>query len=116
MRINENNHAHNEAYNQKIQERVKDVLDYTIKITELKRLLSEIRKESNKLKELFWNDDDLKTERDAVNFFDARMQAMMYYTLQNLENYQQFRWKELTCGGGDIDGRDDTDHKNQQKV
>jgi hypothetical protein len=103
MRINENNHAHHETYNNKIQKRVEDVLDYAIKIMELRRLLSEIRKESIKLKELFWNDDELKAKRDAVNFFDARMQAMAYYTLHNLEKYQQQGWKELTYGGGNID-------------
>ena len=45
MRINENNHAHHETYNNKIQKRVEDVLDYATKIMELRRLLSEIRKD-----------------------------------------------------------------------
>ena len=104
MRIKEKSYAEDEAYTPEIQEQVKTILQDTVQILEARRLLNEIKKDSAELRNLFWTEEELQERKEAVNFFDVRMQAMVYYTLNNLKKYQQSGWRELMDEGEDQDG------------
>ncbi|KJS22162.1 MAG: hypothetical protein JM58_17800 [Peptococcaceae bacterium BICA1-8] len=103
MRIKENICDDIAAYSFALQNRVEKVFQYTLKITEIKNLLANIKKEAANLRELLWTKEELKQREEAVSFFQARMQATVYYTLKNLENYQQCGWKNLFKQGEDCD-------------
>jgi len=103
MRIKENIHDGSAAYSLALQNRVEKIFQYTIKITEIKNLLANIKKEAICLRELFWTKEELKQREDAVSFFEARMQATVYYTLKNIEKYQQCGWENLVKQGGGCD-------------
>lgn len=113
MRIIENIYNGYESYSSDLQEQVKEVLQYTFQILEMKRLLAEIKKETPKLRSFFWTEEELIEKREAFRFFDTRMQAMVYYTLKNLDGYQQYGWKELIFEGENSDGTTDSIQKNQ---
>ena len=74
-----------------------------LRILEVKRLITKIKKDSAELRNLLWTEEELKQKQEAVSFFDARMQSMVYYTLKNIEGYQQSGWKELIYDGEDSD-------------
>jgi hypothetical protein len=105
MRIKENSHHGYESYPWALQERVGAVFQYTAQITAIKRLLAEIRKEAVSLRGLFWTEEELKARRAAISFFDARMQATVYYTLRNIEGYLQHGWQNLIDEGENRDER-----------
>ncbi|SNT02833.1 hypothetical protein SAMN05446037_103427 [Anaerovirgula multivorans] len=104
MRIKENIHDDCESYSCELQERVIEVFQYTSQILEIKRLLTEIKREAHNLRGIFWTEEEVKGKKQALSFFDARMQATVYYTLRNMEGYQQHGWKELIYKGEDRDG------------
>ena len=108
MRIKENNFEGNELYSPEMQERVKKVLQVTFQILETRRLLAEIKKDSAGLRNLFLTEEEMRQRQDAVNFFDARLQSMAYYTIKYLEKYQQIGWRELIYEGEDRDGTTDS--------
>ncbi|AOY78157.1 hypothetical protein [Clostridium formicaceticum] len=99
MRIKENPQHDCTCYSLILQEEVRKVFQYAFEVTEIKALLEKIKKESLALRGLFWREEEVKDRRQIINFFDARMQATVYYTLKNLEGYQQYRWKELVDEG-----------------
>lgn len=104
MKIKENNFEGNEQYSSEVQERVEAVFQEALEIYEMKRLTAKIKKESAELRNLFWTEEELTQRLEAESYFDVRMQSMVYYTVKNMENYQQTGWKELIYGGGDSDG------------
>jgi hypothetical protein len=114
MRIKENFGDGCELYDYALQERVAEVLKYTSQITEMKRLLADIKKEAISLRALFWTEKELKERKESLSFFDARMQATVYYTLKNLEGYQQHGWKELINEGENSDETISTIQKKNQ--
>ncbi|OIJ16766.1 hypothetical protein BKP37_05955 [Anaerobacillus alkalilacustris] len=95
MRIKENFHEGHEGYTSELKERVIKIYHYTTHMTEVKRLLKGIKQEAECLRQLFWTDEELKERNDVERFFEARMQATVYYTLKNIEGYQQYGWKQL---------------------
>ncbi|WP_163538220.1 hypothetical protein [Gracilibacillus sp. YIM 98692] len=95
MRINENFQADHEAYSNELKERVTNVFQYTSQMIKLKKLLSQMKKESENIRTLFITEEELMEKRHALNLFDSRMQATVYYTLKNIENYQMQDWKKL---------------------
>lgn len=99
MRIKANFHEDHEVYTSVLQERVVEVYHYTTQITEMKRLLAEIKQESIRFRQIFWTEAELKEKSDVQRFFEARMQATVYYTLKNIEGYQQHGWKQLIDEG-----------------
>jgi len=103
MRIEENSHDGYGYYSRELQERVGEVFQCVSQITQIKRLLAEIKKESARLRTLFLTDEEKEEIREESSFFDTRMQEMAYYTFENLEAYQQFGWKELINEGDDSD-------------
>ncbi len=105
MRIKENFHEDFESYSCEIRQRVVEVFHYTSRTAEMKRLLSEIRKEAAGLRRLFPTEEERKERQEAVSFFDARMQATVFYTLKNLEGYQKCGWRKLIYEG---DSRDES--------
>ncbi|MFZ7103238.1 MAG: hypothetical protein ACOWWO_11380 [Peptococcaceae bacterium] len=90
-------------YSVALENRVEEVWRFTLKITEIKNMLAEIKQEALNLQELSWTKAELEQREDAVNFFAARMQAMVYYTLKNIEKYQQSGWEYLVESEGDCD-------------
>lgn len=102
MRIIENSTEENESYFSEMREQVKAVYNNTFQILKVKRLLSEIKKDSAELRNLFWTEKELAEKKEAVRFFDERMQAMVYYTLNNMEKYQQSGWRELMDKGDQL--------------
>ncbi len=113
MRINEDSFAEDVLYSSEMEERVIEIFLDAVQIVEEKRIFSEIKKESAKLRNLFWTEEEQKEKKEAVSFFDARMQAMVFYTLRNLEGYQKSGWKELINEGENRDGTDGSISKNQ---
>jgi hypothetical protein len=103
MKIKENDFEGSEFYTAEIRERVEAVFQDALEIYEIKSLTAKIKKESAELRNLFWTEEELKQKQEAVGFFDARMQSMVYYTLKNIEGYQQSGWKELIYEGEDSD-------------
>lgn len=103
MRIKENFHQDHEYYCQELHKSVISVLQYTSHITEIRSLLTEIKKEAINLRQLFWTEEELEKNQQVLSFFDARMQATVYYTLKNMEGYQQQGWKQLVNEGECID-------------
>lgn len=104
MRINENVHDDHEAYSTELREWVEEAFQYACQITEMKRLLAEIRKEALNLRTLFLTEKELTEKSEIKSYFDARMQATVNYTLKNLERYHQYSWKELIYEGESNDG------------
>lgn len=106
MVIKENIHNGYEYYSYKLQKRVLEVFKYVTQIMELKKVLNEIKSESLNLRKIFLTEEELKEKDEVISFFNARMQATVYYTLKNLEVYQQYGWKELVYKG-EIDDESD---------
>ncbi len=99
MRIIENYHEGHEVYTSEIKKRVVDVYHYINQSSKIKGLLAEIKHEASSLRQLFWTEEDLKERNEVQQFFEARMQATVYYTLKNIEGYQQQGWKQLIDEG-----------------
>jgi hypothetical protein len=95
MKITEIDPDVSEAYSCELRERVKAVYLASLRISKLKKLLAQLKKESAELRNLFWTEDEKRRLHESVSFFDARMQAMAFYTLKNMENYEHSGWKEL---------------------
>lgn len=114
MRIKENFHAGSESYSDALKERVADVLLYTSYITEMKRLLAEIKKEAVNLRTLFLTEEELKERSEALSYFNARVQETVRSTLRNLKGYQQYRWQELFDEGENDDGGVNPIQENRQ--
>lgn len=95
MRIEEGVYHDCKSYSCELQERVSEVFQYASQRIETEKLLDKIKKESDTLRQVFWSEEDINKTREAVSFFDTRMQAMVYYTLKNIEGYQQYGWKEV---------------------
>lgn len=104
MRIKEDFQESSEAYSDKLQARVEEIYQFVCQVEEIKRLLAEFKEESLKLREIFLSEAEEKERMAAKEFFDTRMQATVYYTLRNIEGYQQYGWKELINEG---EGSDD---------
>ncbi|WP_156946363.1 hypothetical protein [Desulfitibacter alkalitolerans] len=95
MRIRKNVQDCHEFYSVELQKRVADVFEYTSQIMEIRKLLAEIKREAESFRALFWSEQELQEKREAVSLFEARMKAAVYYTLRNIEAYQDHGWKEL---------------------
>lgn len=108
MKIRENSFIENESYPAELRDQVKTVFEDAVQRYEWKRLFNQIKKDSAELRNLFWTEEELAKKQEAVNFFDERMRAMVYYTLKNMERYQQSGWKELMDEGESHDGTDDS--------
>ena len=95
MRIIEDYHDCCELYSEQLRKRVEEVFKYTSHITELRRTLTLIKAECEKLREFFLTPEEIKERKDMLDFFDARVKAMAFYTIKNMEKYRLFGWKEL---------------------
>lgn len=87
-----------------MKERAKEVLQLAIEISDGRRIFKEIREASAFLQALLWSEEEIRERDEAVEYFDASMQAMVYFTIKNLEAYQRSTWMELFHKGGDSDG------------
>lgn len=103
MRIKENSYHDCKSYSYELQKHVEEVFQYAFHITEIKRMIDEIKRESPNLRELFRTDEELEKRKEALSFFNARMQATVYYTLKNLEAYKEIGWKKIIYGGENSD-------------
>ena len=104
MRIDEKSQKTCEGYTASLQQHVGDVLVYTYRIAEFKKLRAALETEAVNLRKAFLSEEDRRTIEEAVSFFDARMQATVYYTLKNLDGYQQYGWKKIIYEGEEEDG------------
>ena len=82
----------------------KEVLQLAIEISDTRKLFKEIRETSALLQDLVWSEKENEEKDEAIEYFDASMQAMVYFTIRNLEAYQRSTWMELFYRGGDEDG------------
>ncbi|WP_444658383.1 hypothetical protein ACRQV7_12470 [Caproiciproducens sp. R2] len=99
MRIRENFHDGCELYTEELRKRTADIFRQAFQITEMKRLLAEIRKQSVLLREVFLTEEEMEEEQKTADDFDAKMRGTVSFTLNNLETYQQSAWKELIYKG-----------------
>jgi hypothetical protein len=88
----------------KLKEHAKEVLQLAIEISDTRKLFQEIREMSELLQDLVWSEEENQAKDEAIEYFDASMQAMVYFTIRNLEAYQRSTWMELFPRGGDADG------------
>ncbi|SCG83153.1 hypothetical protein DW1_1583 [Proteiniborus sp. DW1] len=95
MRIIEDICQDNKSYYNEYKSKVQSVLYYACNIAEVKKLLKEIRKEAISMKEFFITIEELNQIKHAIDMFNARMQATVYYTFKNIESYQYYGWKEV---------------------
>lgn len=102
MKIAENEHTL-AALSPEMKERAKEVLQLAVEISDTRRTLKEIREASAFLKALLWSEEEIREKEEAIEYFDASMQAMVYFTIKNLEAYQRSTWKELFHKGEDAD-------------
>ena len=58
-------------------------------------LLEEISQEEKDLQDIFVTEEEQSEKIELVNQLDERMQAMAFYTIKNLMEYQLEGWKEL---------------------
>jgi hypothetical protein len=100
LKIKDNYHEGYESYSSQLQERVNKVFQYACQLSDMKGLIMAIKKEAVNLQALFVSEEERKKKEDEVRFFDARMQATVYYTLKNFEGYSQYGWKQLVDGEG----------------
>lgn len=101
MRITENYHDCNE-YSSTVQKRVLDVFEFTTQINQARKLLNTIRNEAHQLQKILCQEDKKKNDK-ALSLFQARMQATVYYTLKNIDKYQNDGW-EILVDWGEVDG------------
>lgn len=112
MRIDETIQQSSEIYTDEMRHNVENTFIHISHISEFEMLLQKIRAESNNLREVFITKVVQKAIKEDIAFFDSRMQAMTFFTLKNLENYQQHGWQELIYGG-DINDGDTSNTENQ---
>lgn len=93
---------------------IEEDFHYDSQITEMKRVLAEVKKEAVKLQTLFLTEEEHKEIVDVLSGFNSRVQEMVYGTLKNLEGYRQFRWQELFYEGENADGRINPIQENRQ--
>lgn len=104
MRIKENDYDGHELVSSLLQKRVWDVFWYTSKITEMRNLLSEIKKDSANLPETFLTEAEQEESNKIIDTFAEKMQMTVYNTINNLEGYYQYAWRELMDEGGNSNG------------
>lgn len=65
-------------------------------VNEIKKLLNEIKKETESIFLLFWTNEELREIKDAADFLERRIQAMMRATINNLEWYRNEGWRKFS--------------------
>jgi hypothetical protein len=103
LRIKENFYEGCEFYSDELQQQVAQAFTRVSRITEMKKLLTEIKGESSRLREIFLTDEERKEKNDVDAAFEFKMVSMMLYTFGNMERYQLYGWKELFDDGDDGD-------------
>jgi hypothetical protein len=103
MRIKEDFCQQGNLYSDELKQRVSDIFEYTCNITELRKLISEIREKAAILQNIILSEEELRERKETLDYFDARMQSTVYYTLNNLEAYKYDAWKRLENDGDDSD-------------
>jgi hypothetical protein len=99
MRIKENFTDGCELYTAEMKKRVADVFCGVSKVSELKDILSEIKKNSCELRKVFLSEEEIKARNAAKESLDGRMQDAVTCITQNLEAYQQYNWRKLSDKG-----------------
>ncbi|GAB6087283.1 hypothetical protein [Alkaliphilus crotonatoxidans] len=89
----------------------KRLVRYACYLSEMRGLLHEIKKEARGLEAFFITQREQEKQQHAISFFEARIQATVYYTLKNLDAYQQHAWRELADYGEDRGDHDGTIEK-----
>lgn len=64
-------------------------------VNEIKNLLDEIKKETENIFLLFWTSEELREIKEAADFLEKRIQAMMRATINNLEWYRNEGWRKF---------------------
>jgi len=70
----------------------------------LNRLIEQLKQESERLTSLFRTDDERKELQYAIDFFQARIQAMIRATTGNLQWYLDEGWKLFSEEESEKDG------------
>ncbi|MDF3003183.1 MAG: hypothetical protein K0Q48_3302 [Bacillota bacterium] len=102
MKITENR-AITVELSQEMRERAAAVLALATERSDTRKIFRVIRAASASLEGLIWSEDEIKERDEAIENFDGSMQAMVYYTIKNLEAYQISNWMELFDREGDAD-------------
>lgn len=99
MRIKEDYVSDSNLYSNELQDRVLKVFRYASELSKLNALIEGIKEQAVNLRELFLSEKEREEQREELNKFDAKVQLAVYYTLKNLEAYQQFEWQKLKNEG-----------------
>ncbi|HEX2926719.1 MAG TPA: hypothetical protein VHP38_10785 [Ruminiclostridium sp.] len=103
MTIKEDFCQQDKFYSDELRERVLDIFEYTCSISQLRKLIAEIREKAASLHNIILSEEELRKRKETLDYFDARMQSTVYYTLNNLEAYKYEAWKRLKNDGDDTD-------------
>ncbi|QOX63397.1 hypothetical protein FRZ06_08540 [Anoxybacterium hadale] len=88
---------------QEMKERTAATIALAVKLSDTRKIFREIRIASERLAGLLWSEDEIKEKDEVIENFDGSMQAMVYYTIKNLEAYQMSNWMELFDREGEAD-------------
>ncbi|NJD02849.1 MAG: hypothetical protein FIA99_09730 [Ruminiclostridium sp.] len=75
-----------------------------VPMTDIKRLLADIKREAVSLRMVFMTEEELKERKEVMGRFDEKMQQAVFHTLKNMEFYRQYSWRELFHEGENSDG------------
>ena len=91
----EHNDDDRESYSEDVKARVEMVFLAASQVSALKNILTQIKAEAVKLRNLFLTDADQTEIQEKLRSFDTTMQESIFCISKYLEAYQASRWSEI---------------------
>ena len=91
----EKDHDNHALYPEELRARVEAVFHAAAQVSELRRMLTQVKAEAENLRRLFFTDEEQKEIQDTLRMLDATIQKAHYCISKNLEAYQESKWSEI---------------------
>jgi len=91
----ETDHDNHALYTEDLQARVEAVFRAAGNASELKKVFTHIKAEAERLRNLFFTDEEQNEIQDTLRNLDATIQKAHYCISKNLEAYQASKWAEI---------------------
>jgi hypothetical protein len=95
VRINKKENYDVEICPIELKNKAERLIAYSYEISELRKLFSDIKNEASALKAGTLSKREQEEINAAARDFDSRIQANIYYTLNNFERYMESDWKKI---------------------
>lgn len=82
-------------YTEEVKARVETVFHAVSRVSELRRVLTQIKAEAENLRKLFLSLEDQQEIEGILRSLDATIQKAHYCISKNLEAYQLSKWSEI---------------------